>query len=1228
MSEEIPRPAFGIGSINYGLNEGLKERHRPFPQTRNIDSLHLVDFERISPPLSMHASPDEPVGTASSSARVVAAPRDPTPGLSPPPLVPTTSTSPPAVVPSPPTPAPVVVASSSPPIVSSSPSAPETATARRLRGLPRLLSSEGYGFPTLSALRRNSTVPPSSPPEEDEQEADETETEQEETETEVEETDTDEETDDDDDDDDAEGRPGYTSADEGHPSTPGPAPATASTPRLGFGGASSSPSFAQSTSSWVTFNPFTPTPGIGGPLQTARITDDAGGGGQSYFDLPRGSTSSSATATLAAGSKTPRMSMSGGGVGGGGMMSPLLPMSMSSAARGKRPTRQDEVVEGESTEGTTTMEPALGSTIYRRRSHSVVNVMSPGLGSLHDNDAIYDPSSSSSNATSTTIPTEQETLDPIWRSNVPSSTPLSPPPAFLSPSLPNAPLLSPSLRPPPPPKLGRPRSMYELHVAPPAYHSVYIRPGLQAGQIVFPREEEGREPLPSYTCAVHYESYMPRKMEFVAPTVQAKDRAWKRQYIVLHGTAIKVYKYDLRTHPIPGEEDWSEVDTSMAGSDGPPPLHFHVGEYGSSTPSTPSANSSSSTSHPPPPSSKFPSSIIDARALAKSRLAAAAAAAAATTTGHHGHNVLLRHYSLQNAESGLAADYIKRKHAVRVRAEGEQFLLQAKDDRGVIDLIEALQAATNVALDLDTRLPPKFITLPRRRRRRRRPEGDAAAGSTGPASENAVPPSADDSQLGDMLAEEQPDMLASLIPLALGLVLVLAPSAIANYAPTTAACPTTFLQSTGSPKDGSQTLAAGESTYITKRRTNVVKSLWATYLSDSTSGTTGYATSSLVPRVSIAVSGGGYRSALFAAGTLSAFDSRNSSSIAPLLQLADYISGTSGGSWFVTSLAMNNMPDLFVLPCPGKQQPRWKADHSIVAPASGSLAAAEDALYCRALSFHFFNSTTDSNFYNPAIPHDNALLFSDIKYTANFDSAALPYPIVVTTSRVSVDDQTDSESPFTVIPITNTQFEITPYTFGSFDPTLAAHIPVENAGTRLVNGALPSGTTKCTIGLENAGFVIGSSAALFNALDDISDANTVITDWDDFASAFDGLSSTDDSIPLVANWPNSFEGYVPTTGYTFESAGNKILELTDGGEDSQNIPLGPLLVKARAQDMILALDASADVAEAGGFWQTLLDGEPSLDGGWPADCYADGVVESAAKTARKARAFGYPPTTA
>ncbi|OCB86648.1 hypothetical protein A7U60_g6329 [Sanghuangporus baumii] len=80
---------------------------------------------------------------------------------------------------------------------------------------------------------------------------------------------------------------------------------------------------------------------------------------------------------------------------------------------------------------------------------------------------------------------------------------------------------------------------------------------------------------------------------------------------------------------------------------------------------------------------------------------------------------LLCVYSLQRAESGLASDYTKRKNVVRVRMEGEQFLLQCKDVASVVEWIEALQAATNIALDLDERPMPKGPIFPRRRRRRR-----------------------------------------------------------------------------------------------------------------------------------------------------------------------------------------------------------------------------------------------------------------------------------------------------------------------------------------------------------------------------------------------------------------------------------------------------------------------------------------------------------------------------
>ena len=49
---------------------------------------------------------------------------------------------------------------------------------------------------------------------------------------------------------------------------------------------------------------------------------------------------------------------------------------------------------------------------------------------------------------------------------------------------------------------------------------------------------------------------------------------------------------------------------------------------------------------------------------------------------------MIRAYTMQNAESGLGKDYLKRQHVIRVRLEGEQFLLQAKDVENVILWIE------------------------------------------------------------------------------------------------------------------------------------------------------------------------------------------------------------------------------------------------------------------------------------------------------------------------------------------------------------------------------------------------------------------------------------------------------------------------------------------------------------------------------------------------------------
>lgn len=153
---------------------------------------------------------------------------------------------------------------------------------------------------------------------------------------------------------------------------------------------------------------------------------------------------------------------------------------------------------------------------------------------------------------------------------------------------------------------------------------------------------------------------MARKLEFTDRGVEARDRSWKLEYVIIRGTSLKIFKHDLYTHPVPGEDD---------GLD-------HTNSH-----------------------------LSDLRKLRGKR------------ERHSPENELIRAYTLQFAEAGLATDYHSRVNVVRVRAENEQFLLQVKDAQGVLNLLETLQAAINVAVDVDQRVLPKVQTLPRSRRR-------------------------------------------------------------------------------------------------------------------------------------------------------------------------------------------------------------------------------------------------------------------------------------------------------------------------------------------------------------------------------------------------------------------------------------------------------------------------------------------------------------------------------
>jgi hypothetical protein len=193
---------------------------------------------------------------------------------------------------------------------------------------------------------------------------------------------------------------------------------------------------------------------------------------------------------------------------------------------------------------------------------------------------------------------------------------------------------------------------------------------------ISPREEEGRELLPGYTCSLKADSVFSMKTELVTPFDRCEDRLWSKVFVRLEGTMLNIHR--LRTPHI-----FSKSAQNLEG-----------------TPDMPAGASAGS---------------------------------------------LLRSYTLQHAEVGMAADYrkvtqipfagllrlvrlgevadtrmLKRDFVIRVRAESEQFLLSCETIDTFLFWLESLGAAIDLAPPLDERSLPRYQTIPRRRRRRPR----------------------------------------------------------------------------------------------------------------------------------------------------------------------------------------------------------------------------------------------------------------------------------------------------------------------------------------------------------------------------------------------------------------------------------------------------------------------------------------------------------------------------
>ncbi|RPD70196.1 lysophospholipase [Lentinus tigrinus ALCF2SS1-7] len=447
-------------------------------------------------------------------------------------------------------------------------------------------------------------------------------------------------------------------------------------------------------------------------------------------------------------------------------------------------------------------------------------------------------------------------------------------------------------------------------------------------------------------------------------------------------------------------------------------------------------------------------------------------------------------------------------------------------------------------------------------------------------------------------------LLSYLLALSSGISAQVA-AAIA-YAPTLEPCPagTTLVREVAH----TQTLSSHEADYVSGRRSHVLPRSWANYLRNVQASTRtslpsyvdaillGLYGKDALPTLGIATSGGGHRAAIFGAGVLNALDGRNKTSVhagtGGLLQTATYLSGLSGGSWLVSSLAQANfptLPDLVFGPAnaDGNGFGGWLTQIDLLQPGDATVTTAfvtelieEIALkrtagfpvtladvWGRALSRHFVNGTTAANFFDVTIPHGAGTTLSSIANTSTFAAHAQPFPILVADSLTSRTTGQVVTEPGNAVPLTNPIYEFNIFEMGSFDPILGAFTPTKFLGS--------PGDSVCATGFDQLSFIEGVSSDLFNEFNTSAEA-LAASSVGPIIAALEVLFPQPGIRLDAAEIPNPFFG---VSKATFPDSDQELLALVDGGEDGEVTPLQPLLVKARDVDTIIAIDAPADTPD-------------------------------------------------
>ncbi|KAJ7184570.1 lysophospholipase [Mycena filopes] len=436
-------------------------------------------------------------------------------------------------------------------------------------------------------------------------------------------------------------------------------------------------------------------------------------------------------------------------------------------------------------------------------------------------------------------------------------------------------------------------------------------------------------------------------------------------------------------------------------------------------------------------------------------------------------------------------------------------------------------------------------------------------------------------------------------------------ASLAAYTPQVVPCPANFsLVRDASAAHAAHALSAAEQAYMEARRKDVLPGAFKAYLKNIMS-TGQYVPPTLQailegkhgaspPSYGLALSGGALRAGLFEAGAFNAFDGRNKTSnyagLGGILQGAEYAAALSGGGWFITAFSQANMPTITELVFGPADPAAAGGDNQfggfnlafdvltpfsnntqnqgfvggLILETSGKAAAGNPVGLADAfgvsLARHFVNGTNAANLldFDTAL-HGAGQLFSGIAKVPAFQTHALPFPIVLST-LLSNHGNVSNSLPKEVVPLSNTKFEYNIFEFGSYDPSLGAFIPMASLGT--VN------ETSCVVGFDEIAFVLGSTGDIFpsvNASAPFAPNDTTVLSFEASVAAFQQLVPQNGTRLDGALIPNAFMGRD-----NFTEATEEFLTLGDGGIDGANLPLQPLLVKARGLQAIIAIDVSGN----------------------------------------------------